>query len=886
MLRTRLCLALLCSALPAAALSVPALAAPSPAPAGRQVADLSSGWRFHFGDSGEAPAQPGFDDSGWDKVSVPHTWDHIGEYADKRSAAADSRQGVGWYRLNYAAPAAARGQRQYLDFAAVGKVADVWVNGVHVGQHRGAFARFRFDVTAAWKPGAPNLVVVRADNSKPVVGGSTEFVIPLGGDFFVSGGIYRGVTLVTADATGIDLLDHGGSGVYARASDISADKASVSVLTRLRNAGSSARRLTLATTVRDAGGSVVARSEQPQPLKPGAAEATASLTLPHPHLWNGRADPYLYAVTVDVLDHGRVIDSVTQPLGVRSFRFDADAGYFLNGVHLPLHGVARHQDRQGEGWALSAADHAEDMAMIAELGANTVRMAHYQHADEWVSAADRTGMVAWAEVPYVNSPGLTGGAGSPVLWANAEEQLRELIRQDYNHPSVMMWSIGNEVDAGKAFGMKGDAPRPLALLKRLNAVAKQEDPSRPTTFADCCEGAAFAGTGGEPLAGTADLIGYNRYFGWYMPQPLDARAQIGAELDKLHAKHPALPISISEYGAGGAASQHSDNVRAGFLNFMGRPQPEEFQSQIIEANWPALRDRPFVFSSWLWNMFDFPSDLREEGDSVDLNTKGLVTFDRKVKKDAFYYLKAQWNPAPMLWLAGKRHTTRAYPVAEVKAYTNADRAALAVNGRAVGEVPCPERTCVWPAVALAAGDNRVEVTATSGTTVLHDSAVWNAPDPRGGIHIDAGDLATHTVGGQRYGSDNFVTGGTPRALNMGGFGAMRSAPRVVVAEHPELYAYWREGEAFSYAIPLPDGKWTVTIHSFQTSAAAAPATMSVSADDKPALAPFNVMAEAGGALKGLAKSFPVTVKGGSLRLDFAGQGGKAVVAAIDVAPAR
>ena len=848
------------------------------------MVDLSTGWRFHFGDGGEAPAQPGFDDSAWESVSVPHTWNHIGAYAETRPATSDSRQGIGWYRLTFVAPAARSGQRQYLDFAAVGKIADVWVNGVHVGQHRGAFARFRFDVTAAWKPGAANLVVVRADNSKPAVGSSTEFVIPLSGDFFVSGGIYRGVSLVTADAAGIDLLDHGGPGIYAHAADISADKASVNVVTRLRNLGASTRRLVLATTVRDAGGAVVAHVEQPRPLKPGTAEAGATLALPNPHLWNGRADPYLYSVTVDVMDHGRTIDSVTQPLGIRSFRFDANDGFFLNGHSLPLHGVSRHQDRMGKGWALSPADHVEDMAMIAELGANTVRMAHYQHADEWVGAADRTGMVAWAEVPYVNSPGLTGGTGSPLLWANAEEQLRELIRQDYNHPAVMMWSIGNEVDAGKAFGMQGVTPKPLALLKHLNEVAKQEDPTRPTTFADCCEGAAFAGTGGEPLAGTADLIGYNRYFGWYMPQPLAAREQIGAELDKLHAKHPALPISVSEYGAGGAISQHSDNVRAGFLNFTGRPQPEEFQAQVIEANWPAMRDRKFVFASWLWNMFDFPSDLRGEGDSIDLNTKGLVTFDRKAKKEAFYYLKAQWNPAPMLWLTGKRHAERAYPVAEVKAYTNADKAALTVNGRAVGEIPCPERTCIWPAVTLSPGDNRVEVTATVGSTVLHDAAVWNAPDPRQGIHIDVGDLAGRVVGGQRYGSDNFVSGGSPRVLNMGGFGSMRSTPRVVAAEHPELYEYWREGEAFSYAIPLQDGKWTVTIHSFLLNAAAGSSTMSVAANGKPVLPPFSVLTAAGGALKGVAKSFPVTVKGGTLRLDFAGQGGKAVVAAIDVTP--
>jgi beta-galactosidase len=882
---------ILCSAVPLGMAHAQNVAASPAQTDGRSIQDIGAGWRFHFGDTApgataDAPAQAGFDDSQWEQVSVPHSWNRIGSYGLQRAPDSNNQQGLGWYRLTFNAPAAKPGQRQYLDFGAVSKIADVWVNGVHVGQHKGAFARFRFDVTAQWKPGARNLIVVRADNSKVEIGSSTADTIPLAGDFFVHGGMYRGASLVTVEDAGFDLLDHGGPGLYARSITVSPEKAEVAVLARLRNSGPRRRSLQLVTTIADAQGHEVARAVQPVKLAAGASEAKANLTLASPHLWNGTADPYLYTISAELTESGRPVDRVTQPLGIRSFRVDADTGFFLNGRALKLHGVSRHQDRMGKGWALSEQDHAEDMALIREMGANTVRQAHYQHADSWSDEADRAGMAVWAELPYVTAPSLSGGQGSPELWANAEEQLRELIRQNYNHPSIMMWSIGNEVDSAKGFGIGKDPARPLALLQHLDALAKAEDPSRPTTFADCCEDLGMVKTAGEALAGTADLIGYNRYYGWYYADPLKARAQLGAQMDKFHAKHPGLPISISEYGGGGAITQHSDDITAGFLSFVGRPQPEEFESFVHEANWPAIRDRPFIFASWAWNMFDFPSDLRGEGDSVDLNTKGLVTFDRKVKKDAFYYYKAQWNPEPMVWLTSKRYADRAYPVIEVKAYSNAAKASLTLNGKPLGEVACADRICLWPGVALRPGANQAVVTASVDGHQVRDEASWTGPDPTKGIRVEAGDLAGHVVDGRQFGSDSFVTGGRPTVLNMGGFGGRRlMAERTVVADHPEYYDFWREGEAFSYLLPVPDGRWTVTIHSFEPRKAGADAvTMSVSANGQVALPAFSVLKEAGGPLHGIARRFPVTVKGGQLKLDFTGSGGKAVVAAIEVSP--
>jgi beta-galactosidase len=855
----------------------------------RTVTDLSTGWHFRFGDATESVTAAGFDDSDWENVSVPHTWNRIGEYALTRGPATNNKQGVGYYRLTFNAPAAAKNRRQYLDFAAVAIIADVWVNGTHVGQHKGAYSRFRFDVTTAWKPGAANLIVVKADNSKPAIGSTTEHVLPLAGDFFQHGGIYRGVQLITANDVGIDLLDMGGPGVYVSNGWHQDNRTAVVEVRFRRNSPRvNGRRVSLHFTIRDQAGAIVARHDVPRNtdrIQMDIGAGSYAINLPNARRWDGQKDPYLYSMTLDMREGRTLMDSVTVPFGIRSFDFNSNTGFSLNGNHLKLHGVSRHQDRAGRGYALTRADHAEDMAIMQEMGVNAVRHAHYQHADEWADEADKAGMIVWAEVPYVTTPTLSGGQGSAEVFANAEQQMRELIRQNYNHPSIVMWSIGNEVDASALFGIGGGATRPLALLRRLQQVAHEEDPSRPTTFADCCEDVRSPVAGldaqvqGEKLAGAADMIGYNRYYGWYYPEPLKAREQLAAQMDKFHAKHPTLPISISEYGAGGAIGQHSDNPTTGFVNATGRPQPEEYESWVHEQSWPVIRDRPFIFGSYVWNMFDFASDLRNEGDSVDINTKGLVSFDRKTRKDAFYYYKANWSDEYFIHITGKRYVDRAYPVMDVKAYTTEKRAQLRVGATDYGEINCPDHICVWPNVALTVGPN----TATVSYGELADRTVFNGPDLTNGIRIDAGDIAGRLIGTRRFGSDTFVTGGTPAILNQGGFGG-RGAPRkTVTAPDPALYDYWREGEAFSYSIPIPDGNWTVIVHTFEPRAqTAVDMTMSISANGKAALPPFNIAKTAGGPLKAIVKSFTVVVKGGVLQLDFAGQNGKAVVAAIEI----
>ena len=863
----------------------------------RTEVKLAEGWRFHFGERGEEAARNDFDDAGWQSVSVPHSWNRIGEYGLDRSPQTNNAQGTGWYRLRFDAPPAPPGMRQYLDFAAVGNIADVWVNGIHVGTHKGAFSRFRIDVTGAWRAGAKNLIAVRADNSRPAPGSSTENVIPLAGDFFIHGGIYRGVTLLQLPDASIDPLDFGGPGIYVTIAGLTERKAVIDLRSRLRNFGAP-RKLRMKSEIRDADGNFVAGVEHDFTLAAGVQDELARMSFLNPHLWDGTADPYLYSVTTRLYDGERLLDAVTQSIGLRSFRFDADQGFFLNGRHVKLHGVSRHQDRLGKGWALSRQDHAEDMALIVELGANTVRHAHYQHDDAWVEEADKAGMVVWAELPYVGAPSLTGGKGTAELWANAEQQLRELIRQNFNSPSIMMWSIGNEVDSAKAFGAMKEDPSPIDLLRRMEEVAKQEDPSRVTVFADFSEDMGEFGKRRQQMTGVADLIAYNRYPGWYFFQGPQAGRVLGGMMDALHRSHPEIPIGISEYGAGSGLTQFSDDPVSGYVAFAGRPQPEEYGAFVHELLWPVITERDYIYASWVWNMFDFASDLRNEGDSVDINTKGLVSMDRKLRKDAFYYYKAAWTDEPMIHLAGKRYVERSYPVMDVRAYANAPVARLTLNGRDLGETPCSNHVCVWKRVTLRPGANEAVVNAGSAS----DRTTWNGPDPLvNGIRIDAGNLAVSRHGGYRYGSDTFVSGGKPIPRYAGSIGGMSSGKdEPVNAATPGLYDYWRAGERIAYEIPVPNGNWNVTIHTLEpgkrevdprTAAALGtaqdayrPVVMSVSANGISVIGSLNAAISAKGERKGVTRSFPVTVEGGVLKLEFAGaDGGIAAVAAIEIA---
>ena len=834
----------------------------------REVQSLDRGWRFSPGDAGEGASAPDFDDSRWQTVSLPHSWNRLGEYRLERSEDTAKVQGVGWYRLHLADVRRPK-RRQLLQFDGVGNVARVWVNGVEIGSHSGAFSRFRFDITDALRAGG-NVIAVRADNSKPAPGSATEHVIPLLGDFFIHGGLYRGVSLISLPEIQIDPLDHGGPGVYARTLKVDAATAEIAVLARLRNAARRPRSATVQVALRDREGRVVAQTAKPIELAPGPTSLEQRLTLASPRLWDGRADPYLYTVAVTVSD-GVEADRVVQPLGIRSFHVDPERGFFLNGRQLPLQGVSRHQDWLGKGWALSREDHARDMALIREMGANTVRLAHYQHAEEWFEEADRAGMIVWAELPFVNKVSFGDRPASPELVANARAQLVELIRQNFNHPSVVTWGIGNEVDIDLAFGRLGPKADARPLLRELHQLSRAEDPDRPTVIADCCEDTPGKKIDGLPvLAGLSDLIGYNRYFGWYYGTVRD----LGPHLDALHAKHPTIPISVSEYGAGGALTQHSDNPEGGPIDTSGRPHPEEFQSWWHEQSWPQLASRRYLWANWIWNMFDFSSTVRQEGDATDINDKGLVSFDRKLRKDAFFYYKANWSDEPFVHITGRRYVERAFPVNDIRVYSNAPAVEATLGGRRLGRAPCRGGICLFEQLAMPPGTAEIVVRSSIDPSVT-DAVRWSIPDAGAGLRINVGDLAGFVAAdGVRVGSDNWFIGGTAKRI-----GGKRAEG---LGEGDRRYrSGYREG-AFGYSIPLPNGRWRVTVMALEPDERRGSRRFDVLAEGRRMLAGFDPGRAAGGPLIMVARSFTAEVEDKRLDLGFTGE---AVLSGLVIAPA-
>jgi beta-galactosidase len=680
------------SALPFLILDPPATVADRTPVARSQVA-LDTGWRFALDDTVDASGTS-FDDSAWSTVSVPHTWNNL----DGQDGGSDYRRGAGWYRRHYTPAAELAGKRFWLQFDGAGTVTDVWVNGTHLGQHRGGYGRFRFDATEALMPGRDNVVAVRVSNA-PV-----PDVAPLDADYTFFGGLYRTVSVWVTDPLAVDLADEGGPGVYVRTRETSAAAARIDVTTRVRNSAPERREVVLRTTVIDAAGRAVTRvSTAPRGI--GAAASvryTQQVTIAEPRLWRGRTDPYLYRVRVEVYDAGTgtLLDAVTERFGLRTISIDPDRGLFLNGAPAALHGVSRHQDRQDKGWALTDADHRLDFDIMDEMGVNALRTAHYQQDPRVYELADERGYLVWTEIPLVNV--ITAG---PAFASNARQQLRELIRQNYNHPSVAFWGIGNE--------QLVDDPPTNALLATLAADVVREDPDRLSGYAHLSPD-VDAG-----LATHAAVTGYNRYYGWYY----GATEQFGPFLDAAHQAHPTRRMAVTEYGAGGSAAQH-DAVSVA-PNPYGLWHPEEYQALYHERVWAQLEARPYLWGTFLWNMFDFAMDRRSEGDAPGRNDKGLVTYDRSVRKDAYYWYKANWTSTPFVYVTSRRWVERTEAVTSVKVYGTADTVQLTVNGVPVGpRMPLAGHTYTWPAVTLAPGLNVIEVTGTAGGTSVRDEARW------------------------------------------------------------------------------------------------------------------------------------------------------------------
>ncbi|MFI0443857.1 glycoside hydrolase family 2 TIM barrel-domain containing protein [Actinomadura sp. 6N118] len=783
----------------------------------RKEVSLDRGWRFHLGDVPDAE-KPGYDDTGWGRVTLPHTWN-----ATDGEDGGDYHRGAGWYRTRVPIPASAAGRRVFLQFDGANLVTDVWVDGRRAGRHEGGYAAFRFDVTELLVPGRTALVAVRVDNS------NNPGVPPLMGDFTMFGGLHRGVRMLVTAPVHVDALDHGGPGVYVRQTGVGRARADLAVTTRVTNDTGTARRAQVRTVVTDAAGRPVATMS-------ATAEIPAGRTLPviqhatidRPRLWDGRADPYLYQVRADVTAGGTG-DRVEIPLGIRTVAVDPARGFLLNGRPYPLNGVNLHAMRRGKGYAISDADVDADVAMIEELGATAIRLAHYQHPQRVYELADRRGLALWTEIPLLGAV-----TDSDAFRASTARQTLELIRQNQHHPAVVVWGGGNEI-----YNPNAAANR---VLSEVAALIKAVEPERPSTYASCC----FSDT--DPLTGHTDTIGYNRYFGWYDGAPAD----IGRWADGLHAQDPGRRISVSEYGAGASVVHHQNPpVKP---DPPGEFHPEQWQAAYHEENWRQLRARPYLWGRFIWLMFDFASDGRDEGERPGLNDKGLVTADRKIRKDAFSWYQANWSSKPVVHITSRRDTPRFTGTTDVRVYANTGAVELTVNGERLGRRTPDDHVATWTGVRLRPGANTV-IASGGGRT---DRVTWwrDAGGARTEVHVDAG-TGRPAPG---YAADRNASDGVT--------GRIRTPIAAPYRTH-------RKG-TFAYRLPVANGTYHVDL---KFAAPAGAGIFNVNAERRRMIAGLDVAAVAG-ADAPLDRRVTVEVTDGVLDLEFVPRLGDATVSAI------
>ena len=580
----------------------------------------NKGWQF---------AKPG---QSWEPVDLPHTWNGT----DGQDGGDDYFRGCCRYKKTLRRADLPACDAVYLQFEGANSSADVFVNGRLAAHHDGGYATWRVNLTALL--GEEAEIEVAVDNAP------NDHVYPQKADFTFYGGLYRSVSLLCAGAARFDLDYYGTPGVkvtpLVRGED--AEITAEAFLT-----GDTAA-YTLRWTVLD-GGKPVAETVTP------ASEAKTVFTLPEVNLWQGRKDPHLYTLTVRLCDGNTVLDERTARFGCRSFAIDPERGFLLNGQPYPLRGVSRHQDRPKKGNALCRADHEEDMDLICEMGANTIRLAHYQHDQVFYDLCDERGIVVWAEIPYI-SRHLANGVDNTV------QQMTELIVQNYNHPCIVVWGLSNEITMG------GVADPPLLENHRtLNDLCHKLDPTRKTTLA-----VVTMCSMDEEYVHIPDVVAYNHYYGWYG----GTTDQNGKFMDEFHKKYPATPIGMSEYGCEALNWHSSQPVQGDYT--------EEYQAIYHEELIRQLYTRPFIWGTWVWNMFDFAADARSEGGEDGMNHKGLVTFDRKYKKDSFYAYKAWLSDEPFVHIAGKRYVDRVEEVTGVTVYSNQPQVELFANGQSLG----------------------------------------------------------------------------------------------------------------------------------------------------------------------------------------------------------
>ena len=598
----------------------------------RHIVSINQGWFF----SKEATTVPAALCTDWEAVNVPHCWNAV----DGQDGGNDYWRGTAYYAKSISKAELPASDRYYLEINGANSSADVYLNGQHLAHHDGGYSTWRVDLTETLAD--ENLLVIAVDNA------ANDRVYPQMADFTFYGGLYRNVNIIAVSKSHFDLDYYGTPGIKVTPVMEENDaKAEVEVFLTNAKEGQIVR-----YTLLNQEGKVLGTKD--------TADKKVIFRIKNAHLWHGRKDPYLYSVKAELVEGEAVLDTVSTRFGCRSYKIDPENGFILNGEAYPLRGVSRHQDRWGLGNALLPEHHEEDIELICEVGCTTIRLAHYQHDQYFYDLCDEKGLVIWAEIPYISNHMPTGRE-------NTISQMTELIVQNYNHPSIVVWGLSNEIS------MAGATPDLIENHNILNDMCHEMDKTRPTTMAvvSMC-------SMDDPYVRIPDTVSYNHYFGWYGGDT----SMNGPWFDEFHKKYPNQPIGCSEYGCE-ALNWHTSNPTQGDYT-------EEYQAYYHEELIKQLFTRKYMWATHVWNMFDFGADARAEGGENGQNHKGLMTFDRKYKKDAFYAYKAWLNPEPMVHICGKRYIDRVEDVTKITVYSNQPTVELFANGESLGVKEAPD----------------------------------------------------------------------------------------------------------------------------------------------------------------------------------------------------
>lgn len=589
----------------------------------RQITDINNKWFFRKGVS----APPEKADNSWCIVNLPHTYNTI----DGQDGGNDYYRGFACYMKEMSRSDLPKAERHFLEIKGANSSAEVFINGVSVKKHDGGYSTFRVDITDRVKD--KFIISVVTDNSP------NDRVYPQMADFTFYGGLYRDVSIISVPESHFDLEYYGAPGIEVTPK-VTKEKAEIKLVAHVKHGEGTSVRF----HILDSEGNTVKSADADKEMN------NALISIENPRLWQGKKDPYLYTAKAELIKNGETVDEISTRFGCRFFEITKDRGFILNGEEYPLRGVSRHQDRWGVGNALLPEHHREDIELICEVGATTVRLAHYQHDELFYSLCDEKGLLVWAEIPYISQH-------MPNARENTVSQMKELIAQNYNHPSIFVWGLSNEIS------MRGDKdPDMLENHRILNDLCHEMDKTRPTTIA-----VVSPCPTDSPYIKIPDTVAYNHYFGWYGGDT----SMNGPWFDRFHAEHPEIPIACSEYGCEGL-DWHTSAPHQGDYT-------EEYQAYYHEELIKQLYTRKYLWATYVWNMFDFGADARNEGGENGQNHKGLVTFDRKYKKDAFYAYKAWLSDEPFVHICGKRYAEREGDTIKLTVYSNLPEVELFVN---------------------------------------------------------------------------------------------------------------------------------------------------------------------------------------------------------------